>query len=590
MADFFSTLSEEQQQAVRHAAGPALIVAGPGTGKTRVLIGRILELVMSRQTDPSSILAITFTTKAADEMRQRVDAHLPPRQAAGMIIGTFHALGYRVLLEHAALRQRSAPFSLVDEVSRTHILKELLPAGSNRALRKTAAALSAAKHTAADLPPEIAAVARAYNQFLITRNAFDLDDLLRQTVELWQNHADILQVARRRWTHILVDEFQDTNYLQYRLLRLLCPDATSNLFIIGDPDQAIYGFRGADGYIQQLRSDYPGLRSFRLSRSYRCGTLLLQTARQTLPEPRQPPLSGLSAGMPVKIACLPTDRSEAEYISRSIEQLIGGTGFFSFDSGISDGHAPRLFSPGDLAILCRTRAQFPLIKGALNQHGIPCQCVSEVPFYHAAACRQLIQLFQSCLNPAWIAPPHSALPPNFFQRTAELPLAALLEKLAAHVHGHTPELWPESVQQLIAFAAEYTDKREEFLTLLSLGGGIDTWTRRPETVSLLTIHAAKGLEFAGVFIAGCEDGLIPYTIFPEHAGDETEERRLLYVGMTRAKELLVLCHAQRRRLFGRNREPRLSHFLDTVDCSVIEPAPTPNSPRRRSKEKQLRLF
>ena len=602
-AALFSDLNPEQRRALMHGAGPALVLAGPGTGKTRVLASRAARLVLEG-VDPRSILAVTFTNRAAAEMTKRIQSMLDVhRVSQGLQISTFHAFGLVIIGEQLEKTGRAEPFSIIEEDDRRELLSMITGAKAGAAEKLSESITQAKKALVApeDIPdPDLQSVFAAYENELRANHAFDLDDLISLPAFIFRKFPDILDRYRSRFQWVLIDEYQDINNAQYQLIRMLMPSADANLFAIGDPDQAIYGFRGADvRFIDSFMEDYPHAMLYVLKKSYRCSNHILKASRGMMGQgtQRSGVLEGLSAGVKVQIAEQGSDRSEAEFVARTIERMMGGLRFFSMDSDITEGSEEReLNSLAEFAVLCRIREQMNAVEEAFANHSIPYQAVGSVPFYREEPFRSIIDFMKL-----------STMPENTFIRTR------LMKKKILR-SGERVMPFPEGMkvrsaaEQLVAKYFNEERVRHElpfqrffrlcdqfgefsrFFQHLDLGTGSDLYQAGTERVALMTLHAAKGLEFSCVFIIGCEEGLIPYTLFEHRETDRSEEKRLLYVGMTRAQRFLILSHARRRFLFGREfRLPR-SLFLDSIEEELLERVRSEYPGRQMRTERQLDLF
>lgn len=512
-------LNEEQQTAVAVLDKPVLVQAGPGTGKTRTLCHRIADLIRSGSAQPSEITAVTFTRKAAQEVRERLTRLVPAAQAQDCWVGTFHQLGARIL----NLRANRGVFQLRDKI---------LDRNESLTLFRRAAKLADPDLPAASVgrffdevsllkqnliyPSDSALTCptreayEAYEKLLQEEQAFDLDDLVVKPVAvLRENPDEALKISAMMGRHLLVDEFQDVNNAQYEMVILLASPDGHGLFAIGDPDQAIYSFRGSDRrFFLQFVDDYPETCRVQLTRNYRSQKNIISAARGILAGDGGglALLAEREAETAVRMVLLPNSSSEGEFIARSIEALIGGSSFFSMDAGrIADVGAGE-FGFRDFAVLFRLNAIGDMLEEAFSSSGIP------------------------------------------FQRARKA----------------NPEEEAEAIDP------------------------------RAEAVTLMTIHAAKGLEFPVVFIAGCEDGIIPCTVMAESEGrsfDMDEERRLLYVAMTRARNELFLTRASRRSLYGKQLENPPSRFLDSVHGSLYEfMRPLEGRTRRHRGPSQGELF
>jgi DNA helicase II / ATP-dependent DNA helicase PcrA len=552
-------LDPEQLAAVRAGDGPLLIVAGPGTGKTRTLTHLLAHRVRDRGVPADRCLALTFTRRACAEMRDRLRA-LVPEHADRMLVTTFHGLGLRLVRE---LHQRlglPADVRVADEETRLGLLREL--AGTDD-VRRTATRLSEAKHGRGDAGDLLA----RYDAALHERGLVDLDDLVTLPVRALRDGDD----CRGRWSEVCVDEYQDVDPSQYHLLRLLCPP-DANLRVIGDPDQAIYGFRGADvGFFLRFGEDFPGAREVRLTRSYRSTPTIVRGALQAIAPASLAPGRALEAVRhdlpdgPIVLHRATGELEEAAAIAESIERLMGGTSLLSLDRGESDGLAHLELSFSDIAVLSRTDAQAQPIAEALARRGFPFQKRSHERLTDRPAVRAVVRALRE-------------------QEPGTHSVAALLARAVRSVldaAGEEPEEVVAAAELLGPLAADCGADAGRFLTELALGAEVDTWDPRADRISLLTLHAAKGLEFPVVFIAGCEDGLLPLRWSRRDeldAEDDAEERRLLFVGMTRATTRLVLTSSARR-------PP--SPYLADIDPALLERHESMGRPRAEARQLKL---
>lgn len=594
------SLNKRQREAVNHFRGPALIIAGPGTGKTRVLTYRIAWLVQEKHVNPQHILALTFTNKAAAEMKNRLEALLPKRMEMDTaFVSTFHAFGLQVLKE-----QSTPDFRIINEAEKNEILQKYIHI-PGKEVKRTSEAITAIKQKvqqAEDIPDtHLQETFAAYRSFLSSQRLLDLDDLIYQTLLLFKENPQTAQIYRSRFQWVLVDEYQDINYAQYVLIGLLCPAGSSNLYAIGDPNQAIYGFRGADAaYIYRFVEDYPQARLYRLDKSYRCSQKILLASHNIL-EASSSSLSGVQEGVNIQIVAQKSDRSEAEYIARSIEQMIGGLQFFSMDSGITQGNKKKeLESLADFAILCRLRQQMPVIEEALNNHRIPCQKVSEGSFFAQRGVALALHLLHLAHRPDNRYLQGKLISEKILQQdrlavlnnrvSAEKQIGVQLEMIIHDFLSDEDSLGEQEKTKLLRLAALYGRDWQAFLQDAALQKGPDMYEHNVEKVTLMTMHASKGLEFNCVYIAGCEQGLIPYSIIEKQKAHPEEERRLLYVAMTRAKKYLFLTHAGKRVLFGRKLKQERSSFLDRIERELTEQSRAAISGKKKKPDNQLSLF
>ena len=595
-------LNNEQSEAAEHFNGPAIILAGPGTGKTQVLTTRIASLIQKRNVNPGSILAVTFTNKAAMEMKERLALMLDNQILNDLRINTFHAFGLSIIKEYLKNSGTADFLTVIDEDDKRQILSEIHADKSNIAetsekISEIKQSLISANQIADTL---LANIFNKYNHILRESNAYDFDDLVSFPVQIFQDHPNILYEYQRKTEWILVDEYQDINLPQYTMIRMLMPVQDSNLFVIGDPDQAIYGFRGADvRYIQMFRDDYKNASVFRLKKSYRCTDSILKASGNIL-KTNQKFLEGVQKGVRIKISENATDKSEAEFIARTIEKMIGGMGFFSIDSHVAEGTKEEgIESLSDFAVLCRISRQMPPIEKALKDHNIPYQKISEDSILKQEPVKTVLDLYRVALNPentflkSRLLRQKSISENGLVQLPEIIKDKNLVRKLEFIINNYFKDRFEEQklmATLLLDIAEQYEGNEEDFLQDILLGTGIDSWKPKIEAVNLMTLHASKGLEFNSVFIAGCEENLIPYSLFEKQHSDPEEERRLLYVGMTRAKNYLFLTHAQRRFLMGMEYSQKRSHFLDEIEKELVETEIPQMKIREKKDQEQLKLF
>jgi len=571
----------EQTKGIRHFEGPCMVLAGPGSGKTRVLTQRILHLVNQKNIDPRAILALTFSNKAAEAMRERISEHA----ACEVRIATFHAFGLSVLMRHLDKVGLEKPVRIVDDEERDEILVGIA-GGRRREARNLLREITSFKQAAEDTeePPFVP----SYQRELQRIGALDLDDLIAMPVRLFRQYPEILREYRALYPWILVDEFQDINAAQYALIRLIAGEGRVNLFIVGDPDQAIYGFRGSDARLMEcFQKDYPDARRLALRRSFRCPVSFLKIAGQALGHGDF--LEGRPEQRVAHIERCETEKSEADWIATRIEKMMGGVRGFSMDSGISDGDfAEGAASFSDFAVLCRTTAMFePLLK-AFADHGIACQVVGARPFYEKGpwdlVIRRLRRVFFCGEGPPGLSV------------TVEEKLRRMIadkEGIVSVLHQLTDgeEIPEEERRRMAALAGEFGNDYEAFLLALATRQGADDYNARTETVSLMTLHASKGLEFNVVFIPGCEEGMLPFEIFGKKNPRELEEEaRLFYVGITRSRKYLFLTHAVKRFLGGRTFRHRRSPLLDRMEAGLLHHEQRPTWKFPKTDDRQGSLF
>jgi len=636
-------LNPEQRRAVETTEGPLLVLAGAGSGKTRVLVHRIAYLIGACGIPAESILAVTFTNKAAGEMRERVEKLLGP-DAAGIWVSTFHATCVRILRREAGQLGLSRGFAIYDEDDALATVKEALrrrgldpKTCDPRRLRwridqwKNAGVLPAqASSEAADLEAEEAAETYAvYQRLLREANALDFGDLILQVVELFDRFPQVLEHYQRRWQYVLVDEYQDTNRVQYRLVRQLAR-ASANLCVVGDPQQSIYGWRGADiRNILDFERDFPAAQVVALERNYRSRRPILDGASAVVAHNGSTRSLRLRAergsGEPIRFFEALDERSEAAFVVREI-----------LTAARRDGRSFR-----DFAIFYRTNAQSRPFEDELLRYDVPYVVVGGVRFYERAEVKDALAYLRLALNPADSAAlrrivnaPARGIGRTTLERAeqraaqegvpaleglrrlaaageagrAAAPIRdflALLDELGAQLRGIPPaeaiarvlqrsgylqaleregtpeaEARLENLRELVSsaedFVAESVEGGEDrapvelFLDQVALVSDVDQWDRRAERVSLMTAHSAKGLEFPAVFLVGLEEGIFPHAAAARDAAGIEEERRLFYVGMTRAMERLTLSCAQERRRYGSRTFAVPSRFLREIPEEVLQ--------------------
>jgi DNA helicase-2/ATP-dependent DNA helicase PcrA len=639
--DFLTGLNPQQIQAVTAGLGPVLVLAGPGSGKTRVLTQRIAYLIGKLGVRPYQILAVTFTNKAAREMESRVIDLLGER-ARGVSLGTFHATCARILRREAEHLPITSNFVIFDDDDQVGLMKRVIAELNldEKSYRPQAilGSISNAKNELIlpDVYPtqtyrdEI--VRRAYTryqQMLLANNAVDFDDLLLYAATLLGENAPLREKYARRFEHVLVDEFQDTNMAQYILLKHLA-SFHHNLFVVGDTDQSIYRWRGAD-YRNVLRfeKDYPDTQVILLEQNYRSTQHILDVAMAVIDRNpyRTPKRLFTQRGDGLKVLLHETydDRQEAAFVVDTIA------------SQVARQHA----RPGDFAVMYRTNAQSRLLEEAFLHAGLPYKLVGAQRFYGRREVKDIIAYLRLVHNPnddlsltrVINVPPRgigdktlqilrteaqkAGLPPGLFlleiarnpeayrDAFAARPLTVLsnfasrlnawltqagetsplyiLDRVLDDTDYHSyiddgtdegADRW-ENVMELRRLAAEYQDRSlTEFLENIALVSDQDTLEAGANVPTLLTLHAAKGLEFTNVFIVGLNDGTLPHSRSFDDPEAMQEERRLLYVGITRARDRLTLVYSQNRSAYGYSEPAEASRFLaDIPDMLVSESSP-----------------
>ncbi len=665
-------LNTEQRRAVNHPGGPLLIIAGPGTGKTRTLTHRIARLIMEKGVAAQNILAVTFTNKAAAEIRARLN-HLMGAPPSLPLVATFHSFCFSILND-----QKIKPSGIVDEDHRKALISEAIKrysSGDKQVALKPREILHriiAAKqqvlspdefnelHSGDRASDVISGVYRIYQQLLSIQGFCDFEDLIFNIVRLLESKSNQSRRYQKKFQHIFVDEYQDLNQAQYRIIRALAPDATSvkDLCVIGDPDQSIYGFRGSDtAYFKRFIDDYPGTEVIRLTRNYRSTRTILSASFQVIQDHRldrddggrtYSQIDGVKA---ISILELSTEKAEAETIGRIITQLIGGTGFHSIDTGtVTDANLAQSRSYSDFAVLYRTHAQHRALADVFDKQGIPFQVASRENALNQAGLPELISFLKiiegdggffdldnivKLAIPGWglsalgrfkdwclqnrfalaeglkkalrfpvpgLRASRQQVLNDFSNQISQykmdmsaMPVADRLRYLEKNTRLSGMFNKDTAIRQafagLIEFARQFNSDRTEFFAAVALHTDTDVYTYRIEKVSLMTMHASKGLEFPVVFIAGCERGFIPFKPHGREQADMAEERRLFYVAMTRAMERLYLTRAKKRRIYGQT-EPRvLAPFVTDIENQLKrDETPLPKKKKEGTDPKQLMLF
>jgi DNA helicase-2/ATP-dependent DNA helicase PcrA len=634
------SLNAEQRRAVEYRDGPLLVLAGAGSGKTRVLTTRVAHLVSAHGVRPERILAVTFTNRAAGEMRRRVAALLG-REPAGLWIGTFHSLCARLLRREAHRLGFTPQFSIYDEDDRLALIKRLLERGgfAPRSFppRHILSLISASKNRlvtaeemgAAAEDKVTRAAAEIYHELdkaLAVANAMDFDNLLLHPLTLLREHPDRLAFYQQRFESVLVDEFQDTNRAQYLLVRQLA-EQHRDICVVGDDDQSIYAWRGADvRNMLDFRDDFSNVELVRLEENYRSTQVILDAANGVIAENERrlgkTLFTSRQGGHPVVLVASADERDEAEWVARELRESV----------------ASEHFVYGDMVVLYRTNAQSRAFEDAFRRAAIPYRVVGAVSFYARREVRDLLAYLRLVTNPAdgeaflravqvprrglglgslrtlqqsatqWgkpllatagIADRVLDLRPQAkqgFQEFAQLieslrsllpdaSPATLLEEIIARIEyeahlqreGFEGIERMENVRELVAAAAEWSEESDEtgsvveqFLQSTALTSPEGVTDGDVEGVTLMTVHTAKGLEWPVVLLAGMEDGLFPLSRALDTADGLEEERRLAYVALTRAQDRVYVTWARARRRGGQLMPGAPSRFLDALPTELVE--------------------
>jgi len=636
--DFLDQLNPQQRSAVTAGEGPVLVLAGPGSGKTRVLTQRIAYLIGYEGVRPYQMLAVTFTNKAAREMEGRVQKLLGEEMTRGLLLGTFHSTCARILRRESDRLPVSAEFVIFDADDQQSLVKNAIKElNLNDKLYRAVAvhgAISRAKNELIgpdDFPVQsyrdeaVKRIYKRYQELLQQSNAVDFDDLLLMTANLLEEHPDVREKYAQRFHHVLVDEFQDTNQAQYILVKHLS-SIHNNIFVVGDPDQSVYRWRGADyRNVQRFEQDFPGAQTILLEQNYRSKQTILDAAMAVIDRnprrKRKQLFTERGAGEKIFYYEAGDDYGESSFVVDTIAQLV----------------ASKQFEPGDCAVMYRTNAMSRLLEEAFLSARLPYRLVGAQRFYGRREVKDMIAYLRLVYNPVdevsldrvINVPPrgigdktvlalHSTArtadtnpgavvldlargsdSPFFgsFTGRAALPLAdfggmfsawrglvstytvvELFDRIATdinykdHIDDGTDEgkeRW-ENVLELRRLADDYSTRPlAEFLENVALISDQDTLSEGVNVPTLLTLHAAKGLEFGVVFIVGIDDGILPHSRSFDEPEEMEEERRLFYVGITRAKDRLYLLRAERRGGRGYAEETIPSRFLDDIPAALL---------------------
>jgi len=631
------SLNKEQKKAVKLYKGPGLIIAGAGSGKTRVLTNRIAYLIEKHGVNPFNILGLTFTNKAADEMKERVQK-MTGKNAKDIFLGTFHSFCVQILRREINKLDFNRYFTIYDSYDQKKLVKNILK-DLNYDVKKFRPSVVLNKISNAknelieasayqDKPLTyfeniVAKVYVEYTKRLKDNNALDFDDLIMKTVELFLDYPEVLEKYQNRYKYILVDEYQDVNFAQYKFAQLLA-NKYRNIFVVGDPDQSIYAFRGADiRNILNFEDDYPDAQVIKLLQNYRSHKKILDIADNVINNNKNRVPKKLKAargqGGKVYYKTLSTAQKEANFIAQKMKFLKGEYGF------------------NDMAVLYRTNSQSRQIEEAMMKYGIPYQIIGGFKFYERKEIKDILAYLKLINNPednlsferiinrpkrgigagtldkvkeyaekqnlslyeAALTSRNNPLLSGSYQKRVKS-FADMIEKLIEinekeglislfnnllDLSGYIKSLKEEktseaesrieNIQELYNVLEEHIRENADnnlrtFLEEVSLVADVDNLENSKQIVTLMTLHSAKGLEFPVVFLSGMEDGLFPHqNAFEEEDGIE-EERRLCYVGITRAEDILYLTNAKMRRRYGQAEYNSPSKFLDEIPHHLID--------------------
>lgn len=645
MAEYLKGLNKQQYDAVTTGYGPVLVVAGAGSGKTRVLTGRIAFLLEHMDVTPHQIMAVTFTNKAAKEMETRLNDLLED-DIYGLWVGTFHRICLRILRMEGEALGISPDFVIYDDADQKALVKTIQKQQGTEEMMTPSAVLhliSDAKNNM--MSPEayaeiaftdeeelVAQIYLEYEKRKKANNALDFDDLLLYAVDLFSSEHEVLRRYRERFTYILVDEYQDTNEAQYRLLRLLA-GKNGNLFVVGDPDQSIYAFRGAKiENILNFQHDYPGAEVFRLEQNYRSTKEILNVANALIDYNSgrlEKNLFTEKSGEPVEALLVSDEKAEGLYVAETAKRL--------FNNGKYHYH--------QMAVFYRTHAQSRALEEKLQMLNVPYKVYGGLKYYDRKEIKDTIAYLRTVMNPddnvsllrvineprrgignttierledlsaekavsVWNILEHD-LDNGDFKAAAKRNLESfrkLIRELKEFAETHnvtqtTAEIWRasgykaqleavnnventarlENMEEFLTVTSDYdkSSRFEEedvagsladFLSTVSLGSDLDEMSDSDDYVTLMTIHMAKGLEFPVVFLVGMEEMIFPHTrsVLSGSTEEIEEERRLCYVGVTRAMDVLKIIRTYRRTLWGRTMYNKPSRFLEEMNIRAPE--------------------
>jgi DNA helicase-2/ATP-dependent DNA helicase PcrA len=638
--EILTGLNPAQKEAVEAISGPVLILAGPGSGKTRVITHRVAYLIKVVGVSPRRIMVVTFTNKAAREMEERLQK-LASSAVQDITLGTFHAICARILRMDGQAIGVDKKFVIYDDDDQISLIKRSLQAlaldpkqFAPRALQSVISNAKSQMLGPADLPGKsyfeevTRRVYERYQQLLSDSSALDFDDLLMKTVLLFRQNKEVLERYQSRYMHIQVDEFQDTNLVQYELVKLLA-GKYRNICVVGDPDQSIYSWRAADiRNILNFEKDFPDAKVILLEQNYRSTQLILDAATHVISANKQRKPKDLwtknEKGLPPYVIETYSEEEEAQWVVNEIDKLVRS----------------KEVKPGDCAVMYRTNAQSRVLEEAFIRYGMPYKLVAGTRFYERREVKDIIAYLRLIQNPndsvslmrvinvpqrgigersldelsRWaqsqgvneyralqlivesgsdgVEIPFSprtvkalagfaAMLENCIEKSQELDMVKLFDMVVEksgykqYITGLVDgdDRW-ENILELRGVAQDYKDLAPEeglmtFLEGVALVSDVDTLPEKTETVTLITLHQAKGLEFTVVFIIGMEEGILPHYKSIDDPAQLEEERRLCYVGITRAKKKVYLVRAFRRHLMGSSAVNKPSRFLLDIPSSLI---------------------
>lgn len=596
MSSLLASLNPKQAEAVTHTGSPLLILAGAGSGKTKVLTHRAAHLINTHSVSPQNILLLTFTNKAASEMKQRLQKLLPQSSDVGLFAGTFHSFGVSLLRRFGPLVGISSNFIIYDSDDQENLIRSIIAELNLTPKEFKPSSVAYFIESAKDkmLTPRAAAqiasgfwaqyAAKIYDRYqkrLTEYQALDFSDLIYQTVILLSQHSSALHQVQEKYQHLLVDEYQDTNEIQYALTRIIA-QKYRQLTVVGDASQSIYGWRGANfRNLMNITADFPDTKIVNLELNYRSTQTILSAANCVIQKNTSHPVLDLratrSGNNPIQVAILDSEVSEAEFVASQIER---------FD---------RQIPLNQIAVLYRTNAQSRVLEEAFLKHRLPYVLIGGLRFYDRAEIKDILAMLRLIYNPRDLLS-EGRVQKALGKRGATLYLGNLdtyhptklsttrlldrvltttnyLDKYDPRDEDDVRRL--ENIKELQSVAKSFP-KLEDFLenvTLVQQEYSLQEKNKKKENksgVRLMTLHSSKGLEFEAVFIVGFEEGILPHSRSLIEDVDIEEERRLSYVGITRAKDYLYLTHTRRRLFFGKSSLNQPSRFLSDIPNDLIE--------------------
>ncbi|MCG2830908.1 MAG: UvrD-helicase domain-containing protein [Desulfobacteraceae bacterium] len=658
-------LNKNQFKAVKHKKGPLLIVAGPGTGKTLTLTHRIAYIITERKVSIENILAVTFTNKAAQEMRDRLLLLMDGTKQLPEVT-TFHSFCFKILKD----LNNDKNYTIIDDYDRKALIIEAIKQTKLKGVKVSIKPsdlldmIISAKQNI--LSPQdnlkeikesetegVSATYKEYQSILSTQKLYDYEDLIFNIVRLLESDVDFCRKCRDKYKYIFVDEYQDLNQGQYRIIRALTK-ADSNICVIGDPDQSIYGFRGSDVlYFKSFLRDYPEAKTINLNQNYRSTETILEASYQTIKNNRDYNVldsasrvySDIKGSKKINIIELVSEKAEAVTIGKIIEKMIGGTGFHSIDYGSVDSSCTKKqMSFSDFAVLFRSWIQSKIIAEVFDKANIPYQIISRENAFSSKGVsgllsflkiiegkgsfvdfERIIYLLKSGVGKktietfkTWSYKNRLSLkeamlnacrfPVDGMGRSSQQKLYDFIIKISnieKKINDLTIEgkllylsektklkdiITEQTLNNLIVMIRNLGVRSGDFLPSIALNADTDIYSSRSEKVSLMTMHTAKGLEFPVVFIAGCENGFIPMRRHGDEEPDIDEERRLFYVAMTRAREKLYFTYAKKRRVYGKMVAREASPFINDIETGLIKHEQGDFKKIKKKTEVQLKLF